>query len=79
MIEEDITVQESLEFLRIGTLTLLPECRRERGLLVWRRQPVVEEISDFDRLGISPILTVSVARSGFWCIIHRHKAQNLGQ
>jgi hypothetical protein len=71
MSEEDMTVQESLEFFRVDTLSLVTEC------VVRRSQPPVEEISDFDGSGMSPTQIVRIRL--FFAIVHCHKAQNFGQ
>jgi len=78
MSEEDMTVQESFEFLRVGTLAPVTECSRKSFMIFLRRcQPAVEEISDFDGSGMSPMRIVRIGL--FFAIIHCHKAQNFGQ
>src|SRR5277367_5722295 len=81
MREEDVTVQESLEFLvvlrfQVGSST---ECIGKRSKLACRGcQPAVEEIDNSDRLGMRPIRRVwTIARVWFWSIVHCHKEQNL--
>jgi len=81
MIEEHVTIQEPFEFLFVGAVIRCNECIRKQFVFVFARgcQPAVEEVSDFDWLGMCPLTSVTVREEWLWNTVHGDKAQKLGQ
>jgi ribosome modulation factor len=81
MIKEHVTIQEPVEFLFVGAVIRMKECIGKRIVFAVVRgcQPAVEEVSDFDWLGMCPITSVNVREKWLWNTVHRDKAQKLGQ